>query len=59
MDTTIIFTLVLSAFFLGGILWIVIHSRRQQGAAVREQPSPAQAGKHVRLPRAGGGEKAG
>lgn len=59
MDTTIIFTLVLSVFFLGGILWIVIHSRRQQGAAPLEQSSSAQAGKHVRRPRAGGGEKTG
>jgi len=59
MDTTIIFTLVLSAFFLGGIVWLVIHTRRRQGAAVREQPPSAQAGKHVRRPRAAGGEKTG
>ena len=59
MDTTIIFTLVLSAFFLGGIVWLVIHSRRQQGAAVREQPPSAQAGKHERRPRTAGGKKTG
>jgi hypothetical protein len=47
MDTTIIFTLILSAFFLGGILWLIIHSRRQQGATVRSRPADAPAGKDL------------
>lgn len=41
MDTTIIFTLALSAFFLGGVIWLAIHSRRQQRAATRTHlPAP-------------------
>jgi len=59
MDTaTTILTLVLTAFFFGGIVWIVIYSRRQQGAPVRERPREAGAGRGVRRTRAGGGEKA-
>ena len=59
MDTaTTILILALTAFFFGGIVWIVIHSRRQQGAPVRERPPAARAGKSVRRTRAGGGEGA-
>jgi cbb3-type cytochrome oxidase subunit 3 len=58
MDTTIIFTLVLSAFFLGGILWLVIHSRRQQGAAVLAQRAETD-GKDVPGRRESGGKKTG
>lgn len=35
MDKTIIFTLVLSACFVGSILWLVIHARRRQSALAR------------------------
>jgi hypothetical protein len=59
MDTTIIFTLVLSAFFLGGILWIVLQARRQQRAALRAQRPTTPDGKNVSRTRAGGGEKSG
>ena len=59
MDTTIIFTLVLSAFFLGGILWLVIHARRQQGATVRARQTETPAGRNVRGRRAGGRDKTG
>lgn len=55
MDTTIILVLVLSALFLGSILWLVIHSRRQQGAAVPVRREGTPAGKNVRG-RAAGGE---
>jgi hypothetical protein len=34
MDTAVIFALVLSAIFLGCILWLVIYSRLQKGGAV-------------------------
>jgi hypothetical protein len=47
MDTTIIVTLVLSAFFLGGILWIVIQARSQQRAALRAQHPATPDGKNV------------
>ena len=57
MDSTIIFTLVLSAFFLGGILWIVIHSRRQQRAALRAQQPATPDGKNVSSTRGADGEK--
>jgi hypothetical protein len=57
MDTTIILVLVLSAAFLGSILWLIIYSRRQQGvAAPAKRPAPP-AGKNVRRTRTpGGGE---
>jgi hypothetical protein len=58
MDTTIIFALVLSAIFLGSLLWLVIYSRRQQRAAPRSQQPTTPAVKNVRRPRAGGGEGA-
>lgn len=48
MDTTNIFTLILSAFFLGGIVWLAIHSRRRQGAAVKAHRPETPAGKDVR-----------
>lgn len=54
MDTTIILVLVLSALFLGSILWLVIHSRRQQGAAVPIRRAGTPAGKNVRGCAAGG-----
>lgn len=57
MDTTIIFTLVLSAFFLGGILWIVIHSRRQQGADVQSRQAETPDGQDVSGRAASGGKK--
>ncbi|HEU4597225.1 MAG TPA: hypothetical protein VFS10_18990 [Pyrinomonadaceae bacterium] len=57
MDSTIIFTLVLSAFFLGGILWIVIHSRRQQSAVARARRAETPDGEDVPRPRAPDGEK--
>jgi hypothetical protein len=59
MDTTIIFTLVLSALFLGSILWLVIYSRRQQGAAVRARRAETPAGKDVSGRPASGGKKTG
>ena len=59
MDTTIIFTLVLSAFFLGGILWIVIHSRRQRGAAVRAKRAETPDGRNVPGRREVGRDKTG
>ena len=59
MDTTIIFTLVLSAFFLGGILWLIIHSRRQQGATVRARQADAPAGKDITGSRAAHRDKTG
>ncbi len=59
MDTTIIFTLVLSAFFLGGIAWLVIHSRRQPGAAGRARQAEPPAGKSAHGRRAVGRDKSG
>ena len=47
MDTTIILVLVLSAFFLGSILWLVIYSRRQNGDAVPVRRPKTQEGKNV------------
>lgn len=59
MDTaTTILILILTAFFFGGIVWIVIHSRRQRGAPARERPREAGAGRGVRRARAGGVERA-
>ena len=43
MDPTIVLVLVLTALFFGAIAWLVIHSRRQQGVAVRPR-QPAQPG---------------
>jgi preprotein translocase subunit SecG len=59
MDKTIIFTLVLSALFLGSIIWLVIHSRRQQGAAVQAKQAETPAEKKVSGRRASGGKKTG
>jgi hypothetical protein len=47
MDTTIILVLVLSALFLGSILWLIIYSRRQQGVAVPVRQAERPAGKNV------------
>lgn len=62
MDKTIIFTLVLSALFLGSIIWLAIHSRRQQGGAERAQPAETAetpAGEDVSRRRTSGGKKTG
>ena len=59
MDATFIFTLVLSAFFLGGIIWLVIHARRQQGAAVRARQTETPSGRNVHGRRAAGRDKTG
>ena len=47
MDTTIILVLVLSALFLGSILWLIIYSRRQKGDAVPIRQAKAPAGKNA------------
>jgi hypothetical protein len=59
MDTTIILTLVLSASFLGSILWLVIYSRRQQRVAAQAKRPAPPAGKSVRRTRTPGGGKSG
>ncbi len=59
MDTTIIFALVLSACFIGGIVWIVVYSRRRQSAALRAQRQEGPGGENVRPRRAGAGDKTG
>ena len=59
MDTgTTILILALTAFFFGGIVWIVVHSRRQQGAPVKERHQAERAGRGERRTRVGGGEGA-
>ena len=42
MDTAVIFALVLSAIFMGCILWLVFYSRRHKGdaAPVRQAKRP-------------------
>jgi preprotein translocase subunit SecG len=58
MDTTIIFTLVLSALFVGGIIWIVVHSRHQRSAEQQAQRTASPEVKSdVRGSHAGGREK--
>ena len=57
MDKTIIFTLVLSALFLGSIIWLAIHSRRQQGAAVRAQEAETPVGEDASRRRTSGGQQ--
>lgn len=47
MDKTIILVLVLSALFLGSILWLIIYSRRQNGAAAPVRQAKTAAGKNV------------
>jgi len=59
MDTTIILVLVLSASFLGSILWLVIYSRRQQRVAAQAKRPAPPAGRNVRRMRAPGGGKSG
>jgi hypothetical protein len=59
MDSTIIVTLALSAFFLGGILWIVIHARHQQRAALRAQQPNTPSENNVSRTSGAGGEKTG
>ena len=53
MDKTLIFTLVLSACFVGSILWLVIHARRQQRTPVRARRPMPPVRKHERRPRGG------
>jgi preprotein translocase subunit SecG len=59
MDTTIILVLILSAFFLGSILWLVIYSRRQQRVAAQAKRPAAPAGKNVRRMRTPGSGESG
>jgi len=43
MDTAVIFALVLSAIFMGCILWLIIYSRlhKDDAAPVRQAETPA------------------
>ena len=59
MDTTIVLVLVLTALFLGSILWLVIYSRRQQRVAVQAKHPAPPVGKSVRRTRTPGGGKSG
>lgn len=52
MDTAVIFALVLSAIFLGCMLWLVIYSRRQKGTAVPARRAGPPADKNVHGRRA-------
>lgn len=59
MDTTIILVLILSALFLGSILWLIIYSRQQQRVAAQAKRPAPPAGKDLRRTRTPGGGKSG